>query len=43
MALVIMNTAEKFAAIVDDIKKTYPTGQPILVGTTSILPGLPLE
>lgn len=33
---VYMSSEEKFAAIVEDIKKTYVTGQPILVGTTSI-------
>jgi preprotein translocase subunit SecA len=33
---VFINAAEKFAAIVADIKTTCQTGQPILVGTTSI-------
>lgn len=33
---VYMSADEKFAAIVADIKKTAATGQPILVGTTSI-------
>lgn len=33
---VYMSAEEKFAAIVEDIKKTNVTGQPILVGTTSI-------
>jgi len=33
---VYMSADEKFAAILEDIKKTYVTGQPILVGTTSI-------
>jgi preprotein translocase subunit SecA len=34
--LVYMSTDEKFAAIIEDIKKCQATGQPILVGTTSI-------
>lgn len=34
--LVYMTAEEKFSAIIEDIKKTFPTGQPILVGTTSI-------
>lgn len=34
--LVYMSAPEKYSAIVDDIKKTHATGQPILVGTTSI-------
>src|SRR3990167_4380482 len=34
--LVYMSSDEKFTAIVEDIKKAYATGQPILVGTTSI-------
>jgi len=34
--LVYMSSEEKFTAIVEDIKKAYATGQPILVGTTSI-------
>ena len=33
---VYLSSDEKFAAIVADIKKTYETKQPILVGTTSI-------
>jgi preprotein translocase subunit SecA len=33
---VYMSADEKFAAIVEDIKKSNVTGQPILVGTTSI-------
>jgi len=33
---VYMSTDEKFAAILEDIKKVHATGQPILVGTTSI-------
>jgi preprotein translocase subunit SecA len=33
---VYMSAEEKFTAIVDDIKKTHATGQPILVGTASI-------
>lgn len=33
---VYMSIEEKYNAIVDDIKKTHETGQPILVGTTSI-------
>lgn len=33
---VYMSAEEKFTAIIDDIKKTNKTGQPILVGTTSI-------
>jgi len=33
---VFMSAPEKFTAIVADIKKTQTTGQPILVGTTSI-------
>jgi preprotein translocase subunit SecA len=33
---VYMSAEEKFAAIVEDIKKTHTTQQPILVGTTSI-------
>lgn len=33
---VYMSAEDKFAAIVDDIKKTYETKQPMLVGTTSI-------
>jgi len=33
---VYMSTEEKFTAIVADIKQTYATQQPILVGTTSI-------
>jgi len=34
--LVYMSLAEKFEAIIEDIKKTSATGQPILVGTASI-------
>ncbi|HVY53081.1 MAG TPA: preprotein translocase subunit SecA, partial [Gammaproteobacteria bacterium] len=34
--LVFINAQEKFTAIVNDIKSTHKTGQPILVGTTSI-------
>src|SRR3990167_2272744 len=34
--LVYMSAEEKFSAIVEDIKKVHATGQPILVGTTSI-------
>lgn len=34
--LVYMSAEEKFAAIIEDIKKTRLTGQPILVGTASI-------
>jgi len=34
--LVFMSTAEKFNAIIADIKKCSQSGQPILVGTTSI-------
>ncbi len=34
--LVYMSGAEKFTAIIDDIKKARASGQPILVGTTSI-------
>lgn len=34
--LVFMSAEEKFAAIIEDIKKTRLLGQPILVGTTSI-------
>ena len=33
---VYMSSEEKFDAIVNDIKKTYTTSQPILVGTASI-------
>lgn len=33
---VYMSTEEKFEAIVNDIKETHATGQPILVGTASI-------
>lgn len=33
---VYMSAEEKFNAIIDDIKKSRATGQPILVGTTSI-------
>jgi preprotein translocase subunit SecA len=33
---VFMSVEEKFTAIIEDIKKTRLTGQPILVGTTSI-------
>lgn len=33
---VYMSTEEKFTAIVEDIKKTHATEQPILVGTASI-------
>lgn len=33
---VFMSGEEKFTAIIDDIKKSRATGQPILVGTTSI-------
>ncbi len=33
---VYMSTDEKFAAILEDIRKTHATGQPILVGTASI-------
>lgn len=33
---VYMSADEKFAAIVEDIKKTHAVGQPILVGTASI-------
>lgn len=33
---VYMSSEEKFAAIVEDIKKTHASGQPILVGTASI-------
>ncbi len=33
---VYMSTDEKFAAIVQDIKKVHAIGQPMLVGTTSI-------
>lgn len=33
---VYMSAEEKFTAIVEDIKNTYTTSQPILVGTTSI-------
>ncbi|MBA3660280.1 MAG: preprotein translocase subunit SecA [Gammaproteobacteria bacterium] len=33
---VYMSAEEKYAAIITDIKKTYETKQPILVGTTSI-------
>ena len=33
---VFMSVDEKFTAIIDDIKKTRLTGQPILVGTASI-------
>ncbi len=33
---VYMSAEEKYTAIVDDIKKTHATGQPILVGTASI-------
>ncbi|TAK75633.1 MAG: preprotein translocase subunit SecA [Gammaproteobacteria bacterium] len=33
---VYMSGEEKFTAIVEDIKHTHATGQPILVGTTSI-------
>lgn len=33
---VYMSSEDKFAAIVDDIKKTLATNQPILVGTASI-------
>lgn len=34
--LVFMSTADKFAAIIEDIKKAREKGQPTLVGTTSI-------
>lgn len=34
--LVFMSTQEKFAAIIEDVKKCREIGQPILVGTTSI-------
>jgi len=34
--LVYMSLAEKFEAIIEDIKKSSATGQPILVGTASI-------
>ena len=34
--LVYMSAEEKFTAIIEDIKKSCATGQPILVGTTSI-------
>lgn len=34
--LVYLNEAEKFDAIVNEIKKVHATGQPILVGTVSI-------
>lgn len=34
--LVLMSVEEKFAAIIEDIKKSREKGQPILVGTTSI-------
>lgn len=34
--LVYMSVSEKFAAIIEDIKKSSALGQPILVGTTSI-------
>ncbi len=34
--LVFMSAEEKFTAIIEDIKKCRVTGQPILVGTTSI-------
>jgi len=34
--LVYMNSDEKFVAIIEDIKKANASGQPILVGTTSI-------
>jgi preprotein translocase subunit SecA len=34
--LVFMSAAEKFTAIIEDIKKSRATGQPILVGTASI-------
>src|SRR3990167_2787691 len=33
---IYMSIEEKFAAIVEDIKKTHATGQPILAGTASI-------
>ena len=33
---VFMSAEEKFAAIIEDIKKTRATGQPVLVGTASI-------
>ncbi len=33
---VYMSAEEKFTAIIADIKKSYVTGQPILVGTTSV-------
>ncbi len=33
---IFMSAEEKYTAIVDDIKKTHVTQQPILVGTTSI-------
>ncbi len=33
---VYMSSAEKFAAIIEDIRQTCVTGQPVLVGTTSI-------
>jgi preprotein translocase subunit SecA len=34
--LIYMSAGEKFTAIIEDIKKARVTGQPILVGTTSI-------
>lgn len=34
--MIYMSSEEKYAAIVADIKETYQTKQPILVGTTSI-------
>ncbi|EKD55313.1 MAG: hypothetical protein ACD_60C00015G0021 [uncultured bacterium] len=34
--LVYMSSEEKFTAIIEDIKKARATGQPLLVGTTSI-------
>lgn len=34
--LVFMTKDEKWNAVVEEIKKTYETGQPILIGTTSI-------
>ncbi len=34
--LVYLTTAEKFAAIVEDIRDCHQRGQPVLVGTTSI-------
>jgi preprotein translocase subunit SecA len=34
--LIYMSGLEKFTAIIEDIKKSCATGQPILVGTTSI-------